>query len=305
MLKPTINKGYLYLINTILLFSTYEVVSKTLVGKIDPFQINFIRFFAGGIILFLFLLIKGDIRINAKDFLMILVIGVINVVISMNLLQLSLYMDGAKASLCAVIFSSNPIFVCLFALFWDKEKFNIYKIAGLVLGILGIVVVFFDKLKFNSLDFKSPLFALLSAIFYGLYTVLGRRLTVKIGSLKMNSYSFLSGSLIMVPILIFKGTSILKFDYSGIIQVLYLSVFVTGIAYLTYFKGLSGLGAGKGSMVFFIKPALASAIAIIFLKENPSIYLFAGTLLILGAIVLVLNSERFGNKNNDRESMES
>jgi drug/metabolite transporter (DMT)-like permease len=289
--------GYLCIINTVLLFSTYEVVSKTLVGKIDPFQVNFIRFLLGGIILFLFLLYKRDLKIDRKEILVIVLVGFINVVVSMNLLQLSLYMKGAQASLCAVIFSSNPIFVSIFAYFLDKEKLNPVKVGGLIFGILGIVIVFYDKLNIDSIDIRSPIYALLSAVSYGLYTVLGRKQAVKIGSLKMNSYSFIAGSLLLLPVLlVVKGTNVIQFDYSGAVQVIYLAVFVTGIAYLTYFKGLSVLGAGKGSMVFFIKPALASGIAIVFLKEQPSIYLASGTIFILAAIILVLNSEKIADK---------
>ncbi|HEY9061596.1 MAG TPA: DMT family transporter [Pseudobacteroides sp.] len=289
----SIKNGYLCIINTVLLFSTYEVVSKTLVGKIDPFQVNFIRFLLGGLILILFLLYKRDLKIEKKELLVIALVGFINVVVSMNLLQLSLYMKGAQASLCAVIFSSNPIFVSIFAYFLDKERFNPVKVAGLIFGILGIVIVFYDKLNIDSIDIRSPIFALLSAVFYGLYTVLGRKQAVKIGSLKMNSYSFIAGSLLLLPVmLVIKGTSVFEFQYSAALQVMYLAVFVTGIAYLTYFKGLSVLGAGKGSMVFFIKPVLASVIAVVFLKEKPSIYLAAGTLLILASIILVLNSEK-------------
>lgn len=296
-LGMSLRNGYLYVINTVLLFSTYEVVSKTLVGKMDPFQVNFIRFLLGGIILFLFLLYKGDLRLGRKELLAVTAVGFINVVISMSLMQLSLYMKGAQASLSAVIFSSNPIFVSIFAYFWDKEKFNRIKAAGLILGILGIVVIFYEKLNIASMDFRSPIFALLSAVFYALYTVLGRKQAVKIGSLKMNAYSFVAGSLLLLPIMLFiKGPNVFQFDYSGTLQIIYLSVFVTGIAYLTYFKGLSIIGAGKGSMVFFIKPVLASIIAIVFLKEQPSVFLAAGTLLILVSIVLVLNSEKLARK---------
>jgi len=38
------NFGYLFILVTVVFFSTYEVVSKTIIGKVDPFQINFLRF---------------------------------------------------------------------------------------------------------------------------------------------------------------------------------------------------------------------------------------------------------------------
>ncbi len=282
-------KGLLYLIFTIFFFSTYEVVSKTLIDKVNPFQINFIRFFIGGVILLFFLIIKKDLLISFKDMLSVAAIGILNVVLSMNIVQLALYVPGSKASVSAVIFSSNPIFVCIFASFLDNEKLSVKKIIGLLIGIAGILTIFFEKMGFS--DFKSPVLALISAVLYGLYTVLGRKISVRIGSLKMNAYSFLIGSLALLPVLLIFKMPVLRFDYSGIWQVLYLSVFVTGIAYLTYFKGLSIAGAGKGSLVFFMKPVLASAIAVIFLREHVTLNLIAGTLLILCGIGTVVKSK--------------
>lgn len=288
--------GYLYLLNTIFFFSTYEVVSKMLVEKIDPFQINFIRFFIGGVILFLVILYKRDIHISKKDLYMVSVIGIINVVISMNLLQVSLYMPNARASVVAVIFSSNPIFVFAFSVLIDREKVHAYKLVGMLMGMAGIVVIFFEKLQVNLSDLKSPLLALASAVFYGLYTVIGRKSSVRIGSLKMNAYSFIIGSLVLLPMLLFFKMPTYQFDVSGIGQVLYLSVLVTGLAYWTYFKGLSIAGASKGSLVFFIKPALASVIAILLLGEIPTVNLLLGTAFIIVGIMITVNWIGFKEK---------
>ena len=288
--------GYLYLLNTVILFSTFEVVSKTLVGKIDPFQMNFIRFFIGGLILFIFVILNDNLKIASRDLFWVTVIGILNVVLSMNFLQLGIFASNAKASVVAVIFSSNPIFVVIFSAIIDKEKVKLNKIIGMSVGLIGISVIFFNKMQFNTKDIMSPLFSLLSAIFYGLYTVLGRKMAVRIGSLKMNSYSSIIGSLILLPILLVFKLPVLSFDYRGIYQVLYIAVFVTGLAYLTYFKGLSIVGASSGSLVFFIKPVLASFIAIIFLKESATINLFTGTALILIGIMVVIYWQDFRPK---------
>jgi drug/metabolite transporter (DMT)-like permease len=267
-----------------------------LVNKVNPFQINFIRFFIGGIILLAFLAVKKNVFIGLKDLGATALIGIINVVISMNLIQISLFMEGAKASVVAVIFSSNPIFVSLIAVLIDKEKINYIKLIGLIMGVVGIFAIFFEDISLSGTDFISPLLALLSAAFFGLYTVLGRKVSVRIGSLKMNAYSFIIGSLTLLPILAFFKMPVIRFDHSAMGQIIYLSVFVTGIAYLTYFKGLSIAGAGKGSLVFFVKPVLASVIAIVYLKEQAAASLFIGTALILSGITLVIKSEELHKK---------
>lgn len=284
--------GYFNLLITLVFFSTFEVVSKTLVGKLDSFTINFIRFFIGGLILFIIIGIKRDIKIDMKDFIWLAITGIISVTISMNLLQFSLYIPNAKASVAAVIFSSNPIFVCIFAALIEKEKINIYKLIGLSVAIIGIIVIFFEKLQGGVADFVSPLLVLFSAIFFGLYTVLGRKVSMKIGSLKMNAYTFVIGSFASLPILFFTRLPVITIDSDVIIKLVYLSVFVSGLAYLAYFKGLSILGATNGSLVFFLKPALASFIAVWFLSEQMSPYLILGTALIILGVIIVI---RFGN----------
>lgn len=280
--------GYLLLLNTIILFSTYEVVSKTIASKVNPFQINFIRFLMGGIMLFIFVLTKGDIKLSKKELMNTALLGIINVVLSMNLLQLSLNMPASKASIVAIIFSSNPIFVALFAALIEKERLELYKIAGFVLGMAGIVIISSNSLDIKSLNLKSPLLALFSAVLYGLYTVLGRRVSSRVGSLKMNSYSFLIGSLILLPLLLIFQSPVLSFDPSAAIFVVYLSFFVTGLAYLTYFKGLTLVGASSGSLVFFLKPVLAGIFAIAFLREQFTVNLLIGTFLILSGIVVII-----------------
>lgn len=280
--------GYIYILTTIILFSTYEVVSKTLVGKVDPFQINFLRFFIGGILLFFVALAKGDIAIKAKELGQVAIIGIINVLFSMNLLQLSLNMPNSKASVVAVIFSSNPIFVTIFAVLIDRERIKLHKIIGLMFGVFGVIMISLNGFKLDMLNLKSSLLALLSALLYGLYTVLGGKVSSKIGSLKMNAYSFLLGSLVLLPFLIFFKLPVFKFDYSATFQILYLSLFVTGIAYLTYFVGLTLTGASKGSLVFFLKPVLASIFSVFILGERITINLVFGTILIIFGITLVL-----------------
>ncbi|GAA0179814.1 DMT family transporter [Clostridium sediminicola] len=289
--------GYFYLLNTIIFFSTFEVVSRMVAGKISPFQINFLRFFFGGILLLVVLFIsKESKRISKKEFLWVTLVGIMNVGISMNLIQLSLSDSNAKASVIAVIISSNPIFVTIFSALIEKEKIKLYKVVGLIIGVLGIGIVFFQDLDMSNMNFKSPSLALASAISFAMYTVLGKKVSSKIGSLKMNAYSFTIGSVLIIPFLMLFKIPVIKFESSLILPVFYLSFFVTGIAYIAYFKGLEIIGTSNGSLVFFIKPVLASVFAIIILKEKATMNLFIGTVFIIMGIYVVLFWEKISEK---------
>jgi drug/metabolite transporter (DMT)-like permease len=235
--------------------------------------------------------LRENLKISKSDFLWVSAVGIINVVITMNLLQLSLYVPDAKASVAAVIVSSNPIFVSIFAALFDKEKINKYRLIGLAVVIIGIIIIFFNKLQISQINYMSPLLASASSITFALYTVLARKVSVRIGSLKTTSYSFIIGSAVLLIILIFMRRPIIGFDYSGMPQVMFLGFLGTGIAYFVFFKGLSIVGSGKGSLVFFIKPVCASILAILFLNEEFSLNLLFGTILIIFGIVIAKNTK--------------
>ncbi|MEQ8155625.1 MAG: EamA family transporter, partial [Clostridiaceae bacterium] len=281
-------QGYIFILITVIFFSTYETVSKTLVGTLATIQVSFWRFLIGGIFLAAILIVKGDWKISYRDMFKVSLVGILNVVISMNLLQYSLTFPGAKASAAAVIFSSNPIFVIIFSAFIEKIKPDKWKVFGLALGLAGVVIIFIEKLNFSSLDLRSPLLALGSACTYGLYTVLGRTTSIKIGSLKMNAYSFILGSLFLLPFSLVTGSPIAANLSAASGRILYLGIFVTGIAYFSYFRGLSIVGAGSGSLVFFLKPILAAFIAVIVLKEAITLNLVIGTSFVILGITVAL-----------------
>jgi len=76
-------KGYILLGITILLFSTIEVVASTMKDLINPLQLTFIRFLIGGVVL-LPLVIKEREKVQAKDLLFFLCLGILNIFISMG-----------------------------------------------------------------------------------------------------------------------------------------------------------------------------------------------------------------------------
>ncbi|WP_271628731.1 DMT family transporter [Caldicellulosiruptor sp. DIB 104C] len=282
-------KGILYLMITLIFFSSYEVVGKTLAGMVNPYQLNFIRFFFGGLIL-LPIAIKNlqdkKIKLSKRDIFFLALIGIVNVVISMSCLQLGINITK-KASLAAVIFSSNPLFVALSAHFILNERLNIRKIIGMIIGIGGIVIVFYKDLIIGKDFIKGILLLILSAITYGVYTTMGKKFTQRSSSIIMNSFSFLFGSIFLLPIILLKRFSLFSMPLKAIFPMFYLTFFVTGIAYYTYFLGLTYTSAGAGSMIFFLKPILASIFASIFLSEKISINLILGTLVILLGIGIV------------------
>lgn len=287
MTKQT--KGFIYLCITVILFSTFEVASKLVGSGLHPLQISFLRFILGGLVLLPFAVIrmkrrgvKLTLRLAAETSLL----GFVNIVVSMGLIQYGLLY--ANASTSAVIFSSNPVFVALFAWLILGEKIDIFKILGMGVGIVGVILLFSDKLGLSAASALGPLLVMGSAVVFALYTVLGKRLTVKgMDSLVMTSLSFIAGSLMLLPAMLVMKIPVLAFDAALVPLILYLGIAVSGIAYMSYFYGLANVNTSTGSLIYFVKPVLAALFSVIILHESLNTRFYAGTAVIIAGLAVV------------------
>jgi len=282
-------KGYILLGITILIFSTLEVVTSTLKNLMDPLQLTFLRFLIGGVVL-LPLVIKKREKVQPRDLLFFLALGILNILISMGSLQLAVNMG--KASTAAILISSNPIFVLLFSSLLLKEKITVDRIVCILFGIAGISLIIY-KGNTGGDTAVSLVLAIIASLTFGLYTVLGKLKSEGISSITMICFSSIFGSLLYVPILLLKGIPMFEIPQGVFLKILYLGVFLSGIAYITYMEALKILTASKGAMVFFLKPVVASILAIIFLGETMGLKTAAGMLLVLVGIFINFFSMNF------------
>jgi drug/metabolite transporter (DMT)-like permease len=133
---------------------------------------------------------------------------------------------------------------------------------------------------------------LLSAIAFSLYSVLSKSMIKKAGAVTTTSLSFILGSLaLLIPIVIMHKPIV-----AGISQnipiLLYVGICVTGLGYLFYFMAIKGSDASTGSIVFFLKPAIAPVVAVIVLHEVLLWNSFLGIALMLIASYVNLRESR-------------
>ena len=275
-------KGYILLAVTVLMFSTLEVVTGAIKNLINPLQLTFLRFFIGGVVM-LPLIIKKREKVQGKDLLFFLALGILNIFISAGSLQYAITMG--KASTAAILISSNPIFVMLFSAIILKEKVTYNRIACILLGIAGITLIVY-KGNMGGDTAASLILATFASTTFGLYTVLGKLKSEGISSITMICYSSIFGSLMYVPVLLLNDIPLFYIPEGTIIRILYLGVFVSGIAYVTYMEALKILTASKGAMVFFLKPVIASILAVIFLGESMSFKTVAGMIFVLAGVFI-------------------
>lgn len=265
--------SHLFCFLAILTWSTIELGSKFMGPNVSPYTLTAWRFLIGGLIVLPFALRSRKTKtheIKLADLGQMVLLGIFNVCISMLMLQMSVYYG--KASVTAVLVSSNPFFVSIFAFIILREKLSLPEVMGLGLALTGIVLIILGEGDFSSIKYLNlPLsmaFGLGASLTFGLYTVLTKRLIQKHGNTLTNSVSFLGGAAILFLYNALTAKPMLfPITWQSTAIMLYLGVIVSGISYLMFFEGMKSLGAGPASMYFFLKPVLASLLAVLFLRE--------------------------------------
>ena len=292
-------KGYLYILITTIFFSTMEIMLKITAGGFHPLQITVLRFSIGALVLLPFALRhlkKKNCRLNSKDLSYLALTGFCCVVISMVVYQMAvLYSD---ASVVAIVFSCNPVFVMILAALILKEKVYKYSIISILVSLAGMLVTI-DPFHAKG-SATGTVLSVLAAITFALYSVMGKKHGARYGSVVTTCFSFIFGAaeLLVLVLLtktawfggfltdiglgVFANTPIFTGITADLLpSLLYIGVGVTGLGFAFYFMAMEETSAITASLVFFIKPALAPILAFLILQEPLTSTKIAGIALIL------------------------
>ena len=290
-------RGYLYILITTLLFSSMEVALKCIAGQLNPIQLNFSRFLVGGLVLVPLAvreLKKRRLSLDGRALGTFALLGLMGIAVSMSLYQLAV--ARVQASVVGVLFSSNPVFVTLFAFLLLREKISKNQILGLALDVIGIVLIIQPwHLKLDALGVT---YILLGTLLFALYGVCGKRQCARFGGLVVSCFSFLLGAAEMMALAALTAAGLDTFanipfltgyTAANLPIVLYIYIGVTGIGFTCYFLSMEVTSAQTTSLVFFFKPALAPLLAFLILHEAIPGNMLAGIVCILcGSLASIL-----------------
>ena len=293
------DRGCIYLIFATLFFSSMEVALKSIVNDFHPMQINFTRFFVGGLLLLPFAvraLRRRHIRITASDIREFALLGFIGLFASMMLYQMSILF--IPASVVSVLFSCNPVLVLPFAWVILRSEKRPEHIAALALEVAGALFII-DPWK-TGLDLTGVVLVLLSAALFALYAVLGRKDCDTYSGLAVTCFSCLAASAEMAAFMalshvpwvsgllekaglgMFAGVPFAEgYSLGNIAVAAYVCVGVTAGGYAAFFLGMERTSPMHASLVFFFKPVIAPLLAMAILGERVSWNMWAGIGIIL------------------------
>ena len=274
------------------------MISMILLVDFGPMLLSLYRFAIAWLFLLLWWVISRifhkpptSLRVNRNDLKIILFCGVFGVGLCFIFYNLGLYYSTATST--AFLFNVNPLFYVLtVTLILRMENVEKGEILGMIIGFIGASLVIFNgtplAVLFGSTYFLGNIFALLSAFLWSTYTIAVVNLTKKYGAVRANLWVLGLGT-VAIMFLTQLQNSLLPpmIEPIRIVLLIFLGVVNTGIAFITYSKGMA-LRASISSIVLLnLTPLYTMIFAYLLLGESLTIYVIIGGLLIILGMSIV------------------
>ena len=284
--------GYVVLLLSSLLYGGNVVAARFIQGDIPPVALAVLRGVLG--LLVLFPLARRSLRQSPtpsrQELFRFALMGFLGITVAYISFLWSI--QYSSATNVAIIFATTPaITITFLALGWGIIPSRM-RAFGIALSFSGLLVVIaqgsFTRLFSLNLSL-SDLVMLLNVLVVSLFTILGQGVMEKFPALVTSVYSLLFGTIFLLPYGIWEMFHrSWHFTSTSMLVLLYMGCFVTGIAVLLNFEGISRLGSGKAAILSNLSPVFSILLAYVFLGERLSLYHWVGFTLVLVGIGLCL-----------------
>ena len=161
----------LFFVNT--LYGASHVLAKGVMPDfLTPSVFILFRVLGATLLFWIVKLILPIQKIEKKDFLLLAICGLFGVAINQLCFFYGLNLSSAINS--GIIMTTNPILVIILAYFLIKEKIKISKIAGILIGAAGAILLTLAGSSGKGDSLLGDLFLFTNALSYAIYLVIAK-----------------------------------------------------------------------------------------------------------------------------------
>jgi drug/metabolite transporter (DMT)-like permease len=289
-MKKDLNKAYIALGIVSFFWGTTYVASRIGTQHIPGLFVSGVRQFLSGLILVSFFLTRGYSIPTWEVLKKISVQGIFLLCISNGLLTWSLeYISGGLAAIIAALV---PLFITIFTLWLSTcVKISKWMIVGMVVGLAGVVIIFYDYLgESHNKNFTLGVsLALLATLSWSYGTVYSSKQKLPVDILFSVGLQMLSAGIIILIVcgLTGKYVNLADAGHASLFALGYLIVFGSLLAYSAYVFAISKLSPALVSIYAYINPIVAVGLGWLLLQEKLNGNIVLGTFVTLGGVWLV------------------
>ncbi|MFC1921232.1 DMT family transporter [Chloroflexota bacterium] len=228
---------------------------------------------------------KGLGRLSKRDILLILLSSVF-VALHFGLWITSLSHTSIASSV--VLVTSHPAFVALLSYFLWAERLKKLTLGGIAVALIGLVVINYNGLSFNTESLFGNLLALLAAFAMGTYLIIGGQLRERIDLLSYLALIYSGAAVILLAATLTIGYSLFGYSAETYLMMVLLALVPQLIGHSSLNLAVRLVPVTLVSVAILGEPVGATLLGGIFLGELPTVNEIIGGLLILGGIFIVL-----------------
>ncbi len=255
------------------------------VGELLTFRFTF-----ASLMLFLGLLIyqKSLTKLNLKQILISAGLGAGGYAVFSTLYFKSI--QGLSVSLAALLLFTFPIFVNLGSHFILKEHMSRKQFLSLILACLGISILLWGPVFFDSMS--SIIYALAAAVAYSIYVLVSGKLQQNVNPLSSSLYVITAAAITLAVFHQPDFSRLVQLSSNQIFYIFGLSVICTILPLTLFLTGLQHLPSSQASIIVMVEPVVAALAAWQILDEKLKPFQSFGMALVFIALILNANKNQ-------------
>ncbi len=214
----------------------------------------------------------------------LLVLGLVGV--GLNQLCFVTGLGATSVAHASLIMGMTPVIVLVIASLIGQERLTAKKAAGLAIALSGVFVLNRAPAKASGVTLFGDLLIFGAAATFAIFTVFGKRVTVRHGSITVNTLAYAAGAVLLSPLTVWEAA---RFPFEtvsllGWASLFYMAMFPSLICYLIYYYALTYISATRISAFSYLQPLIATTLAALILAEPVTSSVVGGGALVLAGV---------------------
>ncbi|MCI1592602.1 DMT family transporter [Heyndrickxia oleronia] len=280
-----------YMFMCLIFGTTFLAIKIGIDEGMSPFFSAGVRFFIAGLLLFLFMVMKGKakMRLFLQKEMFITSVGLTFGTFA----PLYWAEQFVTSGIAAVLSATSPILIILFQSIFFKKKENLKVFIGCLVGIIGVMILLLPNfvIKISSMWFIGCCMILVSAMFYALGTIYTKHVVQKYkhaSPIALNATQIMHGGILLFILSLFtENIDNNQITSSSIISLVYLIIFGSIAGHSLYYWLVSKTNSIFPSTWVYISPLIAVILGVFLYSEYFSWITGLGALTIMLGTILI------------------
>ena len=260
------------------------------VETIPPWFVAGIRQFLAAVLVAIILISTKELKwIGWKNFRIQIILSILMLIIANGMTTVA--EENLSSSLASLISATSPLFIFIFSIFFNLEKFSFRGIIGVTLGFSGILLIFKDGLEdlFNLEYRMGVIFMFFAILGWAMGSIYSKKINHKSQNISLNlfyQFSFAGIVQIIFGFFFSNEINVEAWSLKSIIATVYLAVFGSLIAFYAFHYALKKISPTQISLLSYVNTIIAIFLGWLILDEKISAAFITATLLIICGVFI-------------------